>query len=154
MSFNLKGRSFLKLLDFSKRDLTYILDLARDLKNPRLEAEAVARLGLSAYLQGENRRSHRFFNEALEQFRRQGYTEKLAGLRTVFSKGADATMTAGNSTPLTDGAASVLLASEAWAKNKNLPVSAYLSFAVGAVSLFYCRLHKMVLESGLITITC
>jgi ornithine carbamoyltransferase len=35
MSFNLKGRSFLKLLDFSKRDLIYILDLARDLKRAK-----------------------------------------------------------------------------------------------------------------------
>ena len=32
MPFNLRNRSFLKLIDFSKRDLTYILDLARDLK--------------------------------------------------------------------------------------------------------------------------
>jgi acetyl-CoA C-acetyltransferase len=37
-------------------------------------------------------------------------------------------MTAGNSTPLTDGAASVLLASEEWAQEKNLPVMAYLTF--------------------------
>ncbi len=35
MSFNLKNRSFLKLLDYSKRDLTYILDLARDLKRAK-----------------------------------------------------------------------------------------------------------------------
>jgi ornithine carbamoyltransferase len=35
MGFNLRNRSFLKLLDFSKRDLTYILDLARDLKRAK-----------------------------------------------------------------------------------------------------------------------
>ncbi len=35
MSYNLKNRSFLKLLDFSKRDLTYILNLARDLKQAK-----------------------------------------------------------------------------------------------------------------------
>ncbi|MEE4173974.1 MAG: acetyl-CoA C-acetyltransferase [Xanthomonadales bacterium] len=52
--------------------------------------------------------------------------EKLAGLRTVFSKRDDATLTAGNSTPLTDGAASVLLASEAWAKANKLPIQGYL----------------------------
>ncbi len=52
--------------------------------------------------------------------------EKLAGLRTVFSKSDDATLTAGNSTPLTDGAASVLLASEEWAKARNLPIQGYL----------------------------
>ena len=35
MSFNLRNRSFLKLIDFSKRDLTYILDLAWDLKRAK-----------------------------------------------------------------------------------------------------------------------
>ena len=58
--------------------------------------------------------------------------EKLAGLKPVFGKkdaeqhGGTATMTAGNSTPLTDGAAAVLLASEEWAKENNLPVKAYI----------------------------
>jgi acetyl-CoA C-acetyltransferase len=49
--------------------------------------------------------------------------EKLAGLKPVFGKnlGADATMTAGNSTPLTDGASTVLLASEEWADARDLP---------------------------------
>ena len=53
--------------------------------------------------------------------------EKLGSLRTVFSKDADATLTAGNSTPLTDGAAAVLLASEEWAKARDLPVQAYIT---------------------------
>ena len=53
--------------------------------------------------------------------------EKLGGLKTAFSKDADATMTAGNSTPLTDGAAAVLLASEEWAESKGLPVQAFLT---------------------------
>jgi acetyl-CoA C-acetyltransferase len=53
--------------------------------------------------------------------------EKLSTLRTVFSKDSDATLTAGNSTPLTDGAAGVLLASEEWAKANDLPVQAYLT---------------------------
>ena len=49
--------------------------------------------------------------------------EKLSTLKPVFGKnlGADATMTAGNSTPLTDGAATVLLASENWADERDLP---------------------------------
>nr|BFE64627.1 acetyl-CoA C-acetyltransferase [Dactylosporangium thailandense] len=50
---------------------------------------------------------------------------KLAGLKPVYGRGPTATMTAGNSTPLTDGAAVVLLASEAWAKARKLPVLAY-----------------------------
>ena len=55
--------------------------------------------------------------------------EKLGTLRTVFDKGAGATLTAGNSTPLTDGAAAVLLASEDWAHAHDLPVLAYLTAA-------------------------
>ncbi len=49
--------------------------------------------------------------------------EKLATLKPVFGKnlGAEATMTAGNSTPLTDGASTVLLASEDWADAHDLP---------------------------------
>ena len=53
--------------------------------------------------------------------------EKLAKLKPVFGKGEAATMTAGNSTPLTDGASVVLLASEEWAKEHGLPVLAYLT---------------------------
>ena len=52
--------------------------------------------------------------------------EKLATLRTAFDKGPDATLSAGNSTPLTDGAAAVLLCSEEWAREHDLPVQAYL----------------------------
>lgn len=49
--------------------------------------------------------------------------EKLASLKPVFGKnlGSEATMTAGNSTPLTDGASTVLLASEEWADSHALP---------------------------------
>jgi len=53
-------------------------------------------------------------------------TEKLATLRPVFGKGEGATMTAGNSTPLTDGASAVLLASDEWAAERGLPVLAHL----------------------------
>ncbi|MFI0544488.1 acetyl-CoA C-acetyltransferase [Streptomyces canus] len=53
---------------------------------------------------------------------------KLAALKPVFGLAdPDPTMTAGNSTPLTDGAAVVLLASEEWAKARGLPVLAYLT---------------------------
>ena len=52
--------------------------------------------------------------------------EKLATLKPVFGRGEAATMTAGNSTPLTDGASAVLLASEEWAQAHDLPVLAYL----------------------------
>lgn len=58
--------------------------------------------------------------------------EKLAKLKPVFGKrdavehGTKATMTAGNSTPLTDGASAVLLSTEEWAAERNIPVRAYL----------------------------
>jgi acetyl-CoA C-acetyltransferase len=55
--------------------------------------------------------------------------EKLASLKPVFGKGEGATMTAGNSTPLSDGAAVVLLASEEWAAAHRLPVLAYFETA-------------------------
>jgi len=53
--------------------------------------------------------------------------EKLAKLKPVFGKGEAATMTAGNSTPLTDGASVVLLSSDDWAKEHDLPVLAHLT---------------------------
>ena len=53
--------------------------------------------------------------------------EKLKSLRTVFDKGPNATLSAGNSSTLTDGAAAVLLCSEEWAKEHNLPIQAYLT---------------------------
>ncbi|UQY32593.1 acetyl-CoA C-acetyltransferase [Pseudomonas fulva] len=50
---------------------------------------------------------------------------KLATLKPVFEKGLRGTLTAANSTPLTDGASLVLLASEEWAKARGLPILAY-----------------------------
>jgi acetyl-CoA C-acetyltransferase len=64
--------------------------------------------------------------------------EKLAKLKPVFGDGSDATMTAGNSTPLTDGAATVLLASDDWAAEHNLPVLAHFVDAeTGAVDYIH-----------------
>jgi acetyl-CoA C-acetyltransferase len=60
--------------------------------------------------------------------------EKLAGLKPVFDRSPAGTLTAGNSTPLTDGASCVLLASEAWAQARGLPIQAYITeSAVAAV---------------------
>ena len=53
--------------------------------------------------------------------------DALAGLRKAYEKSDKGTLTAGNSTPLTDGSAGVLLASEAWAKERGLPILAYLT---------------------------
>jgi acetyl-CoA C-acetyltransferase len=54
--------------------------------------------------------------------------EKLGKLRPAFDFSGAGTLTAGNSTPMTDGAAAVLLGSEAWARERNLPVLAFLSY--------------------------
>jgi acetyl-CoA C-acetyltransferase len=77
--------------------------------------------------------------------------EQLAKLRPVFGEGPDATMTAGNSTPLSDGAAVVLLASEEWARERSLPVLAHLvdsetaavDFVTGKDDLLGAPLHAV-----------
>jgi acetyl-CoA C-acetyltransferase len=58
-----------------------------------------------------------------QNLRPDSSTDKLAKLKPVFGD----TMTAGNSTPLSDGAALVLLSSEAWAQQRGLPVLAHLT---------------------------
>jgi len=55
--------------------------------------------------------------------------ERLGKLKPAFGRGPDATMTAGNSSPLTDGAAVTLLASEDWAAAHRLPILAYFETA-------------------------
>lgn len=64
---------------------------------------------------------------------------KLATLKPVFDKGPDGTLTAGNSTPFTDGAGAVLLASEEWAAKRNLPVLAFLTYGKVAAVDFVNR---------------
>ena len=63
-----------------------------------------------------------------QNLRPDSTTEKLAKLRPVFG-GPDGTMTAGNSTPLSDGASAVLLASEEWAAERGIPVQAFIAAA-------------------------
>jgi acetyl-CoA C-acetyltransferase len=90
-----------------------------------------------------------FFNDLMTPF--QGVSQdnnlrgdlsldKLRSLKPCFDKKVrpeQGTLTPGNSTPLTDGASAVLLASEEWAVAHNLPVLAYLSFSeVAAVDFF------------------
>ncbi|WP_025130600.1 acetyl-CoA C-acetyltransferase [Pseudomonas sp. PH1b] len=52
--------------------------------------------------------------------------EKLVSLKPAFDRSGSGTLTAGNSTPLTDGASLVLLGSEQWARERGLPILAYL----------------------------
>jgi acetyl-CoA C-acetyltransferase len=60
--------------------------------------------------------------------------QTLAALKPVYDRSPAGTLTAGNSTPLTDGASCVLLAAEAWPQARRLPIQAYLTHsAVAAV---------------------
>jgi acetyl-CoA C-acetyltransferase len=66
-----------------------------------------------------------------QNLRPDSSVEKLAKLKPVFgTREEGATMTAANSTPLSDGASAVLLASDAWAAQRRLPVLAHLTDAV------------------------
>ncbi|HZP08310.1 acetyl-CoA C-acetyltransferase, partial [Methyloceanibacter sp.] len=53
--------------------------------------------------------------------------EKMAELKPVFDRSGHGTITAANSTPLTDGASTVLLSSEEWAKKRGIPIQAFLT---------------------------
>ena len=70
--------------------------------------------------------------------------EKLASLKPVFDRDAG-TLTAGNSTPLTDGASAVLLASEAWAAERGLPVLAWLSWSETAAVDFFDKKEGLLM---------
>jgi acetyl-CoA C-acetyltransferase len=87
-----------------------------------------------------------FFNDLLSPFNsverdgimRNTPMEKLAKLRPAFDR-KSGTLTAANSTTLTDGAACVLLASEDWADQRNLPVQAYLTHSEVAAVDFHSQ---------------
>jgi acetyl-CoA C-acetyltransferase len=67
-----------------------------------------------------------------DNLRRDTTRERLAKLKPAFPVDGAGTLTAGNSTPMTDGASAVLLASEEWARARGLPVLAYLSYGKAA----------------------
>jgi acetyl-CoA C-acetyltransferase len=70
-----------------------------------------------------------------DNLRRDTSRERLAKLKPAFPIEGSGTLTAGNSTPMTDGASAVLLASDEWARARGLPVLAYLSYGkVAAVN--------------------
>ncbi|WP_079040591.1 acetyl-CoA C-acetyltransferase [Streptomyces prasinus] len=88
---------------------------------------------------------------ARDQNLRPGSTAgRLAALKPVFGvDGPDPTMTAGNSTPLTDGAAVVLLASEEWARARGLEPLAYLT-AYGTAAVDFVHGDVADGEDGLL----
>jgi acetyl-CoA C-acetyltransferase len=107
--------------------------MAREWKISRPEQD---RLAMESHLKAARAWDSGFFDALVtpwadvardNNIRADSAMDKLGSLRTAFSKDPEATLTAGNSTPLTDGAAAVLLASEDWAKARGLPVQAYLT---------------------------
>lgn len=110
--------------------------MAQTWKIPR---EAQDRLALESHRNAAAAYAEGFYDDLVLEFRglkqdnnvrRDTTLEKLAKLRPSFDP--QGTLTAGNSTPMTDGAAAVLLGSEEWAKARDLPVLAYLTYAKGA----------------------
>jgi acetyl-CoA C-acetyltransferase len=63
-----------------------------------------------------------------DNIRTDSSLERLGGLPPAFDSSGSGSLTAGNSTPMTDGAAAVLLTSEAWARQRDLPVLANLVY--------------------------
>ncbi|MFM8575470.1 MAG: acetyl-CoA C-acetyltransferase [Limnohabitans sp.] len=115
-----------------------------------ISRQAQDELALQSHLKLAQAYDSGFFNDLMTPYQglrednnlRRGLTlEQLAKLRPVFDRpvaAGEGTLTAGNSTPLTDGASAVLLASEGWAADRGLPVLAYLSFSeVAAVDFFH-----------------
>ncbi|MBI8162650.1 acetyl-CoA C-acetyltransferase [Pseudomonas aeruginosa] len=71
--------------------------------------------------------------------------EKIGILKPVFERGSRGTLTAANSTPLTDGASVVLLASEEWAKARGLPILAYFKDGEAAAVNFVDRQEGLLM---------
>ncbi|MBH9369000.1 acetyl-CoA C-acetyltransferase [Pseudomonas aeruginosa] len=71
--------------------------------------------------------------------------EKIGTLKPVFERGSRGTLTAANSTPLTDGASVVLLASEEWAKARGLPILAYFTAGAAAAVNFVDRQEGLLM---------
>ncbi len=71
--------------------------------------------------------------------------EKIGTLKPVFERGSRGTLTAANSTPLTDGASVVLLASEDWAKARGLPILAYFKDGEAAAVNFVDRQEGLLM---------
>jgi acetyl-CoA C-acetyltransferase len=111
---------------------------ARTTKQWEIPREAQDELAAASHVRAAAAYERGFFDDLVtpylglerdQNMRPDSDIEKLAKLKPVFGKGDGATMTAGNSTPLTDGAATVLLASDEWAAARGLPVLAHLTHA-------------------------
>lgn len=104
-------------------------------KDWRISREAQDELAYHSHMNAAKAYDAGFFNDLVFEFkgvkkdtflRPDTTLEKLAKLKPAFDKTGTGTLTAGNSTPLTDGASAVLLGSEDFAKKHDLPIMAYL----------------------------
>jgi acetyl-CoA C-acetyltransferase len=104
-------------------------------KHWQIPREAQDQLALESHRKAAAAYDEGFFDDLVielqglkqdNNIRRDTSLERLAKLKPSFHP--QGTLTAGNSTPMSDGAASVLLASEEWARARGLPVLAYLSY--------------------------
>lgn len=105
-------------------------------KRWNISREAQDELALASHVLGVKAYDEGFYDDLIAPYagltrdnnlRRDTSLEKLARLKPVFDVDSGrGTITAGNSTPLTDGAAAVLLASEDWARQNGLALQAYL----------------------------
>jgi acetyl-CoA C-acetyltransferase len=113
-----------------------------------IERQAQDRLAMESHHKLAAAYDAGFFNDLLVPFRglkRDGFLrpdtsmEKLATLKPAFDKTTgQGTLTAGNSTGLSDGAAAVLLASDAWAAERGLKIQAYITHSeVAAVDFVH-----------------
>ncbi|MDL2145198.1 acetyl-CoA C-acetyltransferase [Flavobacterium tructae] len=106
-------------------------------KHYKISREDQDNFALKSHLNMAKAYDDGFFDDMIAPFngldrdnnlRKDSTLEKLARLKPAFDK-INGTLTAGNSTPLTDGASCILLASEEWAKEHDLPILAYITFA-------------------------
>src|SRR5919108_765436 len=111
---------------------------ARTTKQWEIPREAQDELAAASHVRAAAAYERGFFDDLVtpylglerdQNMRPDSDIEKLAKLKPVFGKGDAATMTAGKSNPLTDGAATVLLASDEGAAARGLPVLAHLTHA-------------------------
>ena len=113
-------------------------EMAKEWKVSRREQDELA---LASHLGAARAWKEGFFGDLVAPFaglaadnniRADASLEKLAALRTAFDRSAAGTLTAGNSSPLTDGAACVLLGSEEWARRRGLAPQCFLTFCEAA----------------------
>jgi acetyl-CoA C-acetyltransferase len=108
-------------------------EMAKEWKIGRREQDELA---LASHLSAAAAWKEGFFNDLVFPFmgntkdnnvRADASLDKLAKLKTAFDPSPAGTLTAGNSSPLTDGAASVLLASEEWAAAHGMQVQCFIT---------------------------